>query len=726
MNNQIKNIEDTSRRTFLKNASVCVLFASVPMSFSLTGCEVEAQGNNEKEFLSQELNIWVQLREDGNVIISNPASEMGQGSMTALAVLIAEEMDLDWSKVEIVNSPAVPDLFGAGWGGRGAKSMITVGSRTVRSYYNMLRKVGAQSRYAIVQSVAKAWEVPAEELSTENGSVLHSKSGKAISYGESLQYFDAEIEIPDFEEKDLRKPEDFKLIGKVNTRYDVPAKSDGTGIYSMDVSLPSMVYAVISRSPVNGAKPQLENEFNLLEMPGVLQVETLDHGIAIIGETIDKVLEAKRNIQASWSSALADQHYSKKAFEEYVKQANASDKINNAISTAGNVDQAFRSAAKTISADYFNEYLYHAQMEPLNAVADVKEGKAEIWLGTQAPGNARKDIANHLEIAEEEVTVHRTYLGGGFGRRSKSDYAIEAIELSKRAGKPVKLIWTREDDLQYGMYRPLCMQRMSAAMDKDGNISGWKHIIYGTGGGLLGSGANAEFYNLPNHAIGVNNIDHGIRTKHWRAVGHGPNKFAIEAFVDEIAETIGRDPYELRMELMKDSPRAAKVLETAAKMGRWGESRPEGVGVGIAFAERSDSLAACVCEIVLTDENEIRVKKVWAALDGGVIIQPDNAIAQMEGAIIMGIGSVLKEQVNIESGQAVQSNFHDYELLRIDEAPEVLEVELIESTEHPTGIGESGIPIIGGAIANAFFDLTGKRLRHMPFNQERIKAVLNG
>ncbi|WP_235296497.1 xanthine dehydrogenase family protein molybdopterin-binding subunit [Portibacter marinus] len=723
--NDHKNIKvDSSRRKFLRNASVLVSFASVPISFSLAGCELEAQDSIARELLQKELNIWVHLKEDDTVTISNPTSEMGQGSMTALALLIAEEMDLDWSKVNIINSPAVPDLFGVGWNGRGSKSMITVGSRTVRSYYTMLRQVGAQSRYALLKSTANEWSVPFDQLRTHNGFISHPDSGKSISYGQSLAFFDDGIKMPDFDENSLKQPKHFKLIGKINTRVDVPEKSDGSAIYSIDIDLPSMVYGVITRSPVNGSKPKLMNKQELEGMPGIIKVEMLDHGVALIGQTVQDVLNAKGSIEIEWSSAPADEHSSGEAFMSYVKQADQSEVINNMISEDGPVEEAFRNATQVLKADYFNEYVYHAQMEPLNAVANVKDNTAEIWLGTQAPGNARSAIANHLGLKEDEVKVHRTYLGGGFGRRSRHDYAIEAIELSKRIKKPVKLLWTREDDLQYGMYRPLCMQRMSAAINDQGQVVGWKHVIYGTGGGLLGSGARVEFYDFPSHAIGVNNIDHGIRTKHWRAVGHGPNKFAIEAFLDEVAEKTGKDPLEIRLELMKNHPRAKAVLQKAAEMGRWGDPRPDGVGVGLAFAERSDSLAACVCEISLTEDSEIRVRKVWAALDGGVIVHPDNTIAQMEGGIIMGMSSVLKEKVTIKDGKIQQSNFHDYELLRIDEAPEVLEVALIDSTEHPTGIGESGVPIIGGAIANAFANLTGKRLRHMPFTSDRIKEAL--
>jgi isoquinoline 1-oxidoreductase beta subunit len=334
-------------------------------------------------------------------------------------------------------------------------------------------------------------------------------------------------------------------------------------------------------------------------------------------------------------------------------------------------------------------------------------------------------VAKHLGIPFSEVNLHTCYLGGGFGRRSMSDYIIEAIGLSKAVQKPVKLLWTRTDDIQYGAFRPISLQRLEAGIDANGKINAWKHVVIGTGGGLLGSGADIPFYDIPNKHIEVKNIDHGVRTKHWRAVGHGPNKFAIETFLDEIAQTQNIDPFLLRKELMKNHPRELKVLETVAKMSDWGGEIQEGRARGIGFAERSGSLAAGVCEISLDKTSgKIKVHKIWTALDAGIVVHPDNAKAQVEGSLVMGLSSVLMESITFKNGQVQQSNFHDYPILRMEDAPEQIDIEIIPSQIAPSGIGEAGLPFMGAIVSNAFAALTGKRLRHMPFTPERVREVL--
>ena len=718
-----------SRRKFIGVAGGITFLVSASMIVpKIIPGKKEDYPEEELNYDEQEISVWVHIREDGQVRIYNPSSEMGQGSMTALPVIFAEEMDADWSKVHIEQSPADPDIYGIGWGGRGRGSMITVGSRTVTSYYNHMRQAGAQARYILLASVAEKWTVPITELSTEPGVVIHKKNDRRISYGEIASFAQPMSDVPEIPEDQLKDPKDFRLIGKMGHRFDIPAKVDGTARYAIDVQVPGMLYGVISRSPVHGSKPTLLNEEAIRNTEGIIEIVALDHGIGIIADSLEGALQTKEKLQIQWSKgARAESHTSEEDYLQYEREASGTSK-GNVITSEGNIDKALQNGAKTFSIDYKNDHVYHAQMEPLNAVVSVAEdgSSAEAWVGTQAPGSARRAVADVLGIDAGKVDFHRLYLGGGFGRRSNADYVREATMLAKAVRRPVKLMWTREDDLQYGMFRPMSLQRMQASVDKSGNITGWSHIIVGTGSRLLASGATTEYYTFPNQHLEVRNIDHGIRTKHWRAVGHGPNKFAIEAFIDEIASDQGVDPFEFRMQLMKNFPRAQEVLKTAAEMADWGGAIPEGRARGIAFAERSRSLAACVCEIsVDRDSGKIKVHHIWASLDGGVIVQPDNAIAQMEGGLIMGLSSIMTERISFKKGMVQQSNFHDYPILRMADIPETIEVKLIPSTVHPTGIGESGVPIIGGAVANAFGSLTGKRLRHMPFTQEKVRAVLN-
>ncbi len=715
-----------SRRQFL-TAAGGITFVVAAGAFAPG---IFAEESREGPARDEQITAWVRVQEDGRIIIYNPAAEMGQGSMTALAVIIAEEMDADWADVHIEFSPIEPSTYGLQWGGKLGGPMITVGSRTVRGYYHSLRHAGAQARYVLLYNAAEKWGAPIKELTTAAGKVIHKAGGRQMSYGEIATFAKAPAELPEISESQWKKPEDFRLIGTVIPRFDIPAKVDGSARFSIDIEVPDMLYGAISRSPVNGSKPELLNEEDVREMEGLLDVVRLDHGIGVIAETFEQALKARKELQISWSKgAKAEGYDSVKSYTLYHKTAHDDAIEGEIVEQSGDMRQALKSADKTYDIEYKTDFAYHAQMEPLNAVVSVApDGKsAEAWVGSQAPDTARRAIAEVLNIDFSDVKLHPCYLGGGFGRRSMADYVEEATILSNKVRRPVKLIWTREDDVQYGAFRPIFLQRMQAATDEKGNINAWGHCITGTGGGLLDSGARINYYTIPNQLIEVRSIDEGVRTKHWRSVAHAPNKYAIEAFLDEVARGQGIGPYELRRQLMKDHPRELNVLDEAARLSNWNSPEKEGRARGMAFCERSGSLAAAVVEISLDrDSGQIRVHRVWAALDAGVVVQPDNAIAQMEGGIVMGISNVLHESITFRNGKVRQSNFHDYPILRMADAPESIEVSLISSQEAPQGIGEASIPLVGGAIANAFLKLTGKPLRHMPFTAEKVLEVLEG
>ena len=708
-----------SRRKFLA--------ATGGLTFAVVGYPLlsNAWFEDEAQLVERQVTAWVEINPNEQITIYNPAAEMGQGSMTALAVLVAEEMDADWSKVKIVHSPIEPSIYGRSWGrGRtkGGGTMMTVGSYTVSGYYDNLRHAGAQVRYVLLNSVAKKWKVPVQELTTRDSLVIHKKTNRKISYGKITAFADIPKNIPEIPVGQLKSPTQFRLIGKNNPRYDIPEKINGSAMYAMDVRLPNMAFAVMQRSPVHHTKPTLKNQQTILKMPGVIKTITLKHGVAVVAKTIEQALQAKKKLDIAWSGApTAMTHDSQKAFGDYEKIAGDDNQSWKGLKNSGNFKEGVNTAKKTYSIDYKNDYLCHAQMEPLNAVVSMaKDGKsAEVWVGTQAPGRARQAAAKALGLDVSKVKLNPHYLGGGFGRRSLADYLTEAALIAKQLTQPVKLIWTREDDIQYGAFRPLSLQRMEAGVDAKGNIVNWSHRIIGTGGRLLSSGARTNYYTFADQRIQLKNIDHGIRTKHWRSVGHGPNKFAIEAFINEIAYDQKIDPLKIREQLMKNHPRAVKVLQEAAKMANWGSKLSKGRAQGIAFAERSGSLAAGVVEISLDDEGKIKVHKAWCAFDAGIVVQPDNAIAQMEGGILWGIGSTLKESITIKDGKVQQSNFNDYHILRMSDTPEVLEVKIMSSNEPPTGIGETGLPWVGGAISGAFLNLKGKALRHLPLTPEK-------
>ncbi|MBN7803632.1 xanthine dehydrogenase family protein molybdopterin-binding subunit [Algoriphagus aestuariicola] len=715
-----------NRREFLKSSSGIALFIGASGIFpALVSCSDSK--TIQQQFEKHAITAWVKISEDGQIIIYNPASEMGQGSMTSLPLIFAEEMDADWSKVKVEFSPQESETYGSpGWS-PGSKMMFTVGSRTTNSYFNTMRTAGAQAKAILLHAAAQHWKVPIKELSVENSVVSHTESAKTISYGELIPYLVAGETLPDLSEVPLKALDKFKLIGHEIPRTEIPSKVDGTAQFAIDVRLPDMVYGVLERGNLHGAKPTLLNESEILGMEGVIKLVPFDYAIGVIASKLEQALKAKSQLKIDWSSSDASGFNSEEIYQEYEKIANQN-QSGEVITNEGDVSKALRNASKVYQADYKNDYVYHAQLEPLNAVIQVSEDlqKAEVWVGSQQGMDTKLGVPGILGIPPENVNVHLQYLGGGFGRRSLSDFVEECAVLAKEvAPKPVKLIWTREDDLRYGTYRPMSLQRIKASVDASGNINAFSHTVVGDGGNLVASGIQNDHYAIPNQFADWRSTTHGIRLKHWRSVGHGPNKFAIESILDQIAYDQKMDPVDLRRKLMANSPRALATLEKAVEISNWAEPSPEGFAKGISFVEHG-SLGTGVCEISLNKETgEIKVHRVWIALDAGTIIQPDNVKAQMEGGIIMGISSALKERISVVDGHIQQNNFNDYSLLRMQDSPDIIETVLIPSGETPQGVGETATPMVAGAIANAFLQLTGKYLRHMPFTPDRVLEALN-
>ncbi len=720
------NSANINRRDFLKSSSGIALFIGASGIFpALVSCNDSKK--IQEQFQKHQVSAWVQISEDGEIIIYNPAAEMGQGSMTSLPLIFAEEMDADWSKVSVEFSPQESDIYGSpGWS-PDSKLMFTVGSRTTNSYYHTMRKAGAQARYILLNSASKHWNVPISELTVFESIISHENTSKKISYGELVSFLVLPDSIPDFTEDQLKQPKDFQLIGKNVSRTEIPAKVDGSAQFAIDIRLPNMVYGVLERGRLHGAKPTLMNESEVLELEGVLKIVQFEYAIGVIANKLEQALKAKNLLKIDWSESDASGFNSQEIYNEYEKIAGQAKK-GSIITEKGDVDNAKRNAVKTYSADFKNDYVYHAQLEPLNAVIQVSEDlqNAEVWVGSQQGADTKLGVPGVLGIPSENVNVHLQYLGGGFGRRSLSDFVEECAVLAKEmAPLPVKLIWTREDDLTYGTFRPISLQRITASIDASGQINGFSHVVVGDGGNLVASGIHNDHYAIPNQLAEWRETSHGIRLKHWRSVGHGPNKFAIESMLDKIAYDQGIDPVALRRKLMVDSPRALATLEKAVEMSNWAEGGPDGRAKGVSFVDHG-SLGTGVCEISL-DRNtgKINVHRFWIALDAGVIIHPDNVKAQMEGGIMMGISSVLSERITIANGEVQQSNFNDYSLLRMKDIPESIETVLIQSSEKPQGVGETATPMVAGAIANAFLKLTGKHLRHIPFTPEKVLEALN-
>jgi isoquinoline 1-oxidoreductase beta subunit len=675
-----------------------------------------------------DIGAWVSITPDNKITIITPAAEMGQGSMTGVPVALAEELDADWSQVTLQMAPAEPQIYGYGSGNN--KRMMIVGSRAVRSYFEQMRLAGAQVRKLLVQAAASEWGVDAATLVTQPNTVVDPVNQRSLNYGEIAAFAEVPEVLPAVSRDELKNPRDFRLIGTPVARRDIPAKVDGSAQYSIDVQLPGMVYASVVHAPVQLAMQEGWNDAAVRKLPGVIDIVGLEHGVAVVADTFEHVLAARSALEVEWDHSAEARGFDSEPMLDsgYAQVMSDPDSEVRVIDTAGMGGAVFDKAGKVFKAEYRSDYGYHAQMEPLNAVARFNEAgdQVEIWEGTQAPGSSRAAIAAALGFEVSQVIHHQQYLGGGFGRRSLSDYSIEAALVARATRLPVKMIWTREEDLAYGMFRPQNLQCVEAALDDEGSITGWRHCVVGDGGGLIYSGINVEdYYNVPHRQIETRGTSHGIRLKHWRGVAHPFNLFAIESLVDEMAAAEGLDPFAFRRDRMALTPKAKAVFDAVEKLSDWHAPRPEGRALGLSVSERSGSLGAGVVEISLNPTSgRIRVHKVWAAIDGGIIVQPDMARANIESGIIYGLSSVLKERATIKGGAVEQTNFDNYELLRMSEAPEEIHVEFIKRDTPPTGLGEIGNPFIAAAVANAFHALTGKRLYHMPFVPERVRAVL--
>ena len=673
-----------------------------------------------------DIGAWVRITADNRITIVTPAAEMGQGSMTGVPIALAEELDADWSRVSLEMAPAEPEIYG--YGTSGSKSMMIVGSRAVRSYFEQMRFAGAQVRKVLLQAAAEEWGVDAAILVTEPGVVIDPVKRRSLSYGEIAAFAQVPAMLPAVSREELKQPQNFRLIGTPVARRDIPVKVDGSAQYSIDVRLPGMVYASVVHGPVQLARPERWNDADIRKLAGIVDVVGLEHGVALVADTFEQVLAARKALQVEWDRSAAAQGYDSEAMLDsgYMDVMRDPQSEVRVIDTAGAGSAVFDNAAKVFRADYRSDYAYHAQMEPLNAVArfNASGDEVEIWEGTQAPGSSRAAVARALGFDISQVVHHQQYLGGGFGRRSVTDYTIEAALVARAIRRPVKMIWTREEDLAFAMLRPQNLQCVEAALDQNGKLAGWRHCVVGDGGGLIYSGINlGDYYDIPHRQIETRGTSHGIRLKHWRAVAHPFNLFAIESLIDEMAVAEGLDPFAFRRERMALTPKAQAVFDAVERLSGWHTPRPAGRALGVSVSERSGSLGAGVVEISL-DRDRIRVHKVWVAVDGGIIVQPDMARANIESGVIYGLSSILKERATIKGGAVQQSNFHDYELLRMAEAPEEIHVEFLERHTPPTGLGEIGNPFIAAAVANAFQVLTGKRLYHMPFTPERVRAAL--
>jgi isoquinoline 1-oxidoreductase subunit beta len=674
------------------------------------------------------LSPWVSIAPDGTITIISAATEMGQGSMTSLPLIIAEELDADWSKVRVVAAPPIDAIYGnPGFGGM----MYTAGSNAVRSYYQPLRTFGAQARRVLLDNAANKLGVPVDELRTEPSTVVHAKSGRRLSYGEIAAFAQVPDKPPEIKPEQLKKTSQFRLIG--------------TAPYAIDVQVPGMLYGAVLRAPVEGAAPEKIDEAKARAVAGVIKVIRMPYGVGVVAETPWAAFAAREALihSTTWTkTGKAWGFDSEKGLEDFAAAARDPKAEAAEWSKSGDPRDALATAATTFEAEYRCDYAYHAQMEPLNAVAAVSPAgdSAEVWCGTQSQTTAQEASAKALGIAREKVKLNYLLMGGGFGRRGPrdSDFVVDAVLLAKDAGRPVKVMWTREDDVHNGRFRPLSAHYLRAGFDASGKLAVYHHrlvgdrvtpffdpVRYESRGRkdfILMVGADFGSYEVSHQLVEQLYRDTGVRTAPLRGISWTANKFAVETFIDEIAVKRGTDPVAYRLELIKD-PRARRVVETVASMADWGRKR-DGRGMGFAFLNYSDSLVAGAAEISLErSTGKVAVHNFWCALDCGIAVQPDNVAAQTESSIVYGLGLALMERITIKDGAVEQSNFYDYLIPRMSDIPP-MHIEVISTDNSPTGVGQMATPLVTPAIGNAIAQLTGARLRHAPFTPERIKKAL--
>ncbi len=666
-------------------------------------------------------NAWLRITPDNRVTIVAARPEMGQGVRTSLAMVVAEELEVDWAKVQVEPAPLNRALYG---------DQSVGDSASVKDSFEPLRKAGAAARDMLLTAAAARWGVLKSGCKADQGSVLHTASNRRLTYGELAEEA-ARLPVPG--DPRLKDPKDFRLIGKPVKRVDTPSKVDGSAQFGIDFRMPGMKYAVVSRSPILGATVKDFNATESKAQRGVRGVMKIQEAVAVVADSVWAAMEGRRVLNVNWdpgpyaglNSADIRKSVVEKAAQPGVVWRNE-----------GDTERALRSG-RSISAEYEVPFLDHAPMEPMNCTASVANGRCELWVPTQVPGSVQAEVSKALGIERDAVAVNITLLGGGFGRRLEEDYAIEAALISQAAGAPVKVLWTREDDMRHGFYRPTSYHVLRAAVDAAGwpvawshkivtpsILSRWEQEILKSGDDPVVTSQSPNLYNIPNMKLEYVMANTPVPIGWWRSVYASQVAFAHEGFFDEVAALGGKDPFEARKRLLQpdrdvksgsdsyNTGRLRAVLELAAEKAGWSKPLPAGRFRGIACYPSFDSYAAQVAEVSI-EEGAIRVHRVVCALDCGRPVNPGIIAQQIEGGVVFGLSAALKGAITIEKGAVKQGNFDEYELLRMREAPEV-EVHIVPSQEKPTGVGEPGVPPIAPAVANAVFAATGKRVRQLP------------
>lgn len=728
----MSTIKNISRRTFVRSIGL----ASGGL---ILACNTSIFSDKEKEEIKNLVdfnpNLFVQLNSDGSLILIASRSEMGNGVRTSLTSVIADEMDADWDKV-IVKQATGDAKYG---------DQNTDGSRSIRYLYETMRQMGAMARAMLISAAAQEWQVAEGECTAENHFIVHS-SGKKIAFGDLVDSAKT-LEIPT--DIQLKNPKDFKYIGKYLRSVDAEAYSNGSAIFGLDKRIPNMKFAAIARCPVTFGTVKSFDKTAALKIAGVEAVVEIPRiekpfgalgGVAVIATNTWAAFKGKEALKIEWNFGDNETYDSENFMNQMTENVHKQGKVGK---DAGNVTKAFKNADKIVESTFQLPHLSHAPMEVPNAVAWVQGDSCEVWAPTQAPQTTRKEVIDYLETTEEKVTINVTLLGGGFGRKSKPDYIVEAVIISKEINAPVQVVWTREDDIKHGYYHTTSAQYLKASLDKNGNVTGWLHrfalpsitstfmpgVDYAAGF-EISSAANIPF-DIKNIKVEVGQAPAHVRIGWLRSVINIPHGFSENVFADELAFAAGKDPLEFRLNLIGkdriedtqdpikyDTARLKNVLKVAAKNAEWGKELPEGHAYGLAVHYSFYSYVASIVEVSI-ENNKVKVHNVFTAIDCGTVVNKNTVEAQMQGSAVFGMSIAFYGKITAKNGAIEQSNYNDYPMVRINESPNV-HVEIIESSERPTGVGEPGVPVIAPAIVNAIYKLTGKRYYNLPLSDYNL------
>jgi isoquinoline 1-oxidoreductase subunit beta len=730
-----------NRREFLKSSAVTG--AALLIGFHLdAGAATDPAQGQEKQPVNP-FDAWVRVTPDNHVTLILGKSEMGQGVITSLPMILAEELCVSWKQVGIEQAATNPKIYDLGTGGSGS----------VAGSWLPLRRAGAAAREMLITAAATKWNVNRDTCVAQDGGVLHGARKNFLTYGELVEQA-RKLPIPDLNAVPLKNSRDFTIVGHDIQRVDANEKANGSAKFGIDVRVPGMVYAVVARCPVFGGKVKSFDATKTKSMAGVRDVITIDAvgkgaftagGVVVVADSSWAAIQGRDGLKIAWEEGPHAGESSETLHKQFLENA---EKPGKALRNDGDADTALAKAGKKIEATYEFPFAAHASMEPMNCTVHIRPDGAEAWVPTQAPQWAQDVIAKVSGLPRESVVVHTTLMGGGFGRRYQADFAMEAAQVAKAVGKPVMVLWTREDDMQHDFYRPASYHKLSGAAGSDGKVTAWKHFQTSTaiaamwdekgeetaGPGEFGTAAFIP-YQTPNFRVEYTLAKSGVPRAWWRSVEHSSSGFAVESFIDELAALAGADPLEYRLRQIGDdrmipdftNPKEGKPLNTArlkgvmklaAEKAGWGSPVAKGTGRGIAGYYSFESYTACVADVSVVHKT-VKVHRLVYAVDCGRAVNPDGVRAQVESAAMYGLSAALFDAITIQGGRVEQSNFNDYEMPRIADTPKI-EVHVIPSTEEPTGIGEPGLPVIAPAVCNALFTLTGKRIRRLPIRTEDL------